>query len=204
MIGQTPVAIGVTGGIGSGKSSVVAFLAKRHQAPLISADDVCRQLVQPDHLGWQDLRRLLDAGFFHPDRTLNRVLLRERIFTDPGLRHKIEAVLHPLARQEINCFVENAKSNGARSVFVEVPLLYEAGWQGDFDSVIVVYADQKSCIRRIMARDKVGEIEAKSIIHAQWSLAEKALLADHVIDNSGSWVETCLQLLHLDTILTVQ
>ncbi len=82
-------------------------------------------------------------------------------------------------------------------VLVDVPLLYEAGWQAVFDYCVVVYADCCTCCQRIMKRDQIDRAEAERTIQSQMSLAEKILHADHVVDNSGSMVATLIQVSHL-------
>jgi len=82
-----------------------------------------------------------------------------------------------------------------------VPLLSEAQWEDDFPQIVVVYADEKTCLHRIMLRDRISEAAAEQAVATQMDLSHKASLADHVIDNSGSWSDTALQIVHLDNLL---
>ena len=196
--------VAVTGGMGSGKSSVAAYLCETGGAKGFNADAICRQLLDPGAAGWLAVRTAFGERFFLADQHIDRSLLREVLFEDHEFRHELNALLHPLARNEIASCIE--KESGylfqtqARFV-VEVPLLYEAHWEGDFSQVVVVYADEKTCLRRIMLRDRTCEAEAQKAIGAQMPLPHKALLADHVVDNSGSWSDTCLQIVHLRDLL---
>jgi len=198
--------VAITGGIGSGKSSVAACLCGLGGARGLNVDAVCRQLLEPGAPGWLAMRKAFGERFFLADQHIDRPLLRKVLFEDHGFRHELDLLLHPLARNEIISWLEreigllSPTSTQARFV-VEVPLLYEARWEHDFSSVVVAYADAKSCLRRIMLRDRISETEAEKAIRAQMPLLEKALLADHVVDNSGSWPETCLQIVHLRDLL---
>jgi dephospho-CoA kinase len=93
-----------------------------------------------------------------------------------------------------------AKKAG-KNVLVEVPLLFEAGWQDDFDKVVVVYAAEAVCLARICRRDGVSLDEAGKGLYVQMPIKEKVMAADYVIDNSGNWSDTLIQLLHLGEIL---
>ncbi len=195
---KAPRVFGLTGGMGSGKSMVAAFLARIAGWRVLDIDQVCREILAPDRPGWQALARTFGHDFFQPDRQLDRKLLRRAIFRDPDLRGRIDALLHPLARQEVGVRITAWQQRAAgRILLVEAPLLYEAGWEGDFQKVIVVYAGDATCRARVAGRDRVTAGEAAAAVAAQLPLAAKARLADHVIDNSGCIAETHIQLLHL-------
>lgn len=192
--------LGVTGGIGSGKSSVCQLLASSCQAAVVDVDQCCRQLLAPDQPGWLALRdggdgqAGLGAGFFLANGELDRKALRERLFADAQLRLRVDALLHPLARQAMRAAV--AASPGPL-VLVEIPLLYEAGWEQEVDAVLVVSARPGARCCRIMRRDGVSRRQAARAIAAQMDLDEKARRADMVIDNSGAWPRTQEQVLAL-------
>ncbi|MFN2365158.1 MAG: dephospho-CoA kinase [Desulfurivibrionaceae bacterium] len=189
--------IALTGPIGSGKS-MVADLFRARGARVVEADRIARRLLEPSEPGWRALREEFGDCFFNADRSVDRQKLRETIFKDPIVRKKVDSLLHPLIRTAINetC----PKANGTDRDFpnqgdvppltvVEVPLLYEVGWQDDFDLVIVVTADQGLCLRRVMERDGVDRAAALAAFSAQMSPAEKGAMADYVIDNNGD-IET--------------
>ncbi|MDG4476926.1 dephospho-CoA kinase [Thiovibrio frasassiensis] len=196
--------VAVTGGMGSGKSSVSAYLCEIGGAQGLNADTICRQLLEPEASGWLAVRQAFGGRFFLPDHSIDRPLLRQVLFADQEFRRELNALLHPLVRKVISgCIAAELERNPpARPRFVvEVPLLYEAHWEHDFSPVVVTYADATTCLRRIMQRDRINEAEAEKGLAAQMPLPHKALLADHVIDNSGPWSDTCLQILHLRELL---
>lgn len=185
--------IAVTGGIGSGKSRVCCCLAKLCRKPVIDLDLICRQLLVQEAPGWLALKKQINQRFFTACGELDRSLFRSAIFQDDQLRRQVDALLHPLARDEM--FRQTAQLHGL--VFVEIPLLFEAGWHRDVQHIVVVYAEQAVRVQRIVRRDQVSENQAVREILAQYCLARKALQADHLIENSCSWQSTSLQLRHL-------
>jgi dephospho-CoA kinase len=190
--------IGITGGIGSGKSRVCSFLAGEYGFPLINLDSVCRDLLQPQKAGWQALRTLLSDEYFRENGELDRPRFRRQLFADSALRSRVDALLHPLARREteqrIVGLVADPDPDLDGPILVEIPLLFEAGWQGSVDLIVVVYADISIRLQRIMQRDRVSGEQAKKAVAAQQCLLEKAAAADYVIDNSGPWERTCAQI----------
>ena len=196
--------VAVTGGMGSGKSSVAAYLCEIGGAMGLSADALCRQLLEPGAAGWLAVRTAFGERFFLADQRIDRPLLRTVLFEDREFRQRLDALLHPLVRDEIaGCLErESCHTSGKQTRFVvEVPLLYEAGWEHDFSQVVVAYADEKTCLRRLMLRDRISEAAAAQAMETQMPLADKARLADYVIDNSGPWPDTCLQVEHLRNLL---
>lgn len=196
--------VAVTGGMGSGKSSVAAYLGEIGGARGLSADALCRQLLEPGAAGWLAVRTAFGERFFLADQRIDRSLLRTVLFADREFRQRLDALLHPLVRDEIaGCLARaSGQPSGKQTRFVvEVPLLYEARWEHDFSRVVVAYADEKTCLRRLMLRDRISEAAAVKAMGTQMPLADKALLADYVIDNSGSWSDTCLQVEHLRNLL---
>lgn len=194
--------IAITGGIGSGKSSVARYLAEIGDAFLIDADLICRDLLLPGAQGWEAMRQHFGNRFFASDLSVDRPLLRSEIFADEALRKSLDSLLHPLARKSVReLALARQETFPHARIVVEVPLLYEAGWNSDFSQVVVVYADTMACLARIVARDNVSFEDARQAVTAQWSLADKALRADYVIDNSGFWWDTCLQLIRLRDLL---
>lgn len=214
--------IGLTGSMGSGKSSVAAFLQKKNGMVVVDADQICRDLLGRGNLGWQALQERFGSRFLNHDMTLNRIRLRREIFADHQLRLQINALIHPLVRRAINKITgrfdattpasppARGRADGGASAsrmvgyLVEVPLLFEAQWQGDFDRVVVVYADSRSCLARLQLRDGIRRSEAEQCLAAQCPASIKSMLADHVVDNSGPWLATCLQVLHLSRLFVLE
>ncbi len=188
--------IAVTGGMGSGKSRVSVELAKHLNAKMLSADHICRDLLQPGCNGLVALQQVAPEICFSKDGMLNRPLLRQAIFADKLLRKQVDSVIHPLVRKEIHLYCELAEANGTTMV-VEIPLLFETAWQGDFDCTLLVYASDEVCVERIIQRDLVDEKAACLSIRAQIPIQEKIQLADFLVDNSGSFAETLDQIEYL-------
>lgn len=202
--------LALTGGIGSGKS-VVAELFREHGALVLSADQVARELLEPGAPGWLQLRQEFADRFLDRSGRLARAALRRAIFADPALRARVDALLHPLIRARIAEQVAAAAKAGrprpARSpvfagVVVEVPLLYEVGWQDDFGCVVVVRSEDEQALARLMARDGVSRPEAVAALAAQLPLAAKVARADAVIDNRGGLESTARQVAELIGKLT--
>ena len=184
---MTPHRIGITGGIGSGKSSVSRLLASYCLIPLVDIDQCCRQLLEINQPGWQALRDRFGEAFLQADGRIDRSALRGNLFADKLFRQEVDGLLHPLARAALH---REVTSRQAELMLIEIPLLYEAGWRQEVDEVLVVYARRGVRCCRIMQRDGVTRQQASRAIAAQMPLAEKAARAELVIDNSGSWSMT--------------
>ncbi len=193
--------VGLTGGSGSGKSAVASVWGERNNIEVIDADTVCRQLLDPEQEGWCILKDILNDEYFLQDKAINRPRLRKAIFGDDALRAQIDGAIHPLVRKVIAANIKDLAEKGLNGFLVEVPLLFEAGWEEDFDEIVVVFAEREKCIQRLMERDKTTSNEAEAMIRSQLPLEDKIFRADHVIDNSGLWPDTCTQLIHLENLL---
>lgn len=184
---MSPHVLGITGGIGSGKSCVSRLLASYCLVPLIDVDLCCRQLLAAGQPGWQALRSAFGQQFFTSDGILDRAALRHSLFADQRIRARVDELLHPLARATMQGHIA---AQSTALVLVEIPLLYEAGWVQDVDEVLVVYARRGVRCCRVMQRDGVSRRDATRAIASQMSLAEKADRSDYLIDNSGAWAVT--------------
>ncbi|GAB4339573.1 MAG: dephospho-CoA kinase [Desulfobulbaceae bacterium] len=194
---KTCYPIGITGTIGSGKSTVSRLWSRFASLPLIDVDHLCRELLAKEKHGWAALRQHLDAGFFEPDGNLDRRALREALFSDPDLRRQVDGLVHPLARD----LLRERLAGLSGPVLVDVPLLFEAGWQDAFQRVVMVYADPSTCCRRVARRDNISPDEAARAIGSQLSPWEKAMRADHVVDNRYCRLYTGLQVVHLAAVI---
>ena len=191
---MTQMVLGITGGIASGKSAVSRLLACYCLAPLIDLDQCCRHLLEVNQGGWLALRHHFGDMFFRDSGEVNRTLLRETIFSDTVIRQQVDRLLHPLARAAMR---QQRAGIDSELILVEIPLLYEAGWEPEVDAVLVVYARPGAQCCRVMRRDDVSRREAAQAVAAQMKLAEKARRAEYVIDNSGSWSVTRDQVIAL-------
>lgn len=183
------VTVGLTGGIASGKSTVVAVL-RRLGCPIIDADQLARQVVQPGQPALAEIAEAFGAAVLNPDGTLNRKALGAVVFADPAARKRLEAMTHPRIAQLRGAILAILREQGARVVVNDIPLLYETHSEGLYDQVWVVWVDRDTQVGRLMARDGIGREEAERRLAAQMPLDAKRALADVVIDNSGSREDT--------------
>jgi dephospho-CoA kinase len=181
--------IAITGGAGSGKSTVARMFAELG-AEVLDADQIAREAVAVGEPAWQELRRLYGDDYFKPDGSLNRSKLARRAFADPEERRRLDGVIHPRVAAALQARVAELAGRGVKLVLVDVPLLFETGREAAFDRVIVVTAPQNQRIRRLRERDGRGEEEIRGILAAQWPLKDKAARADYVVDNGGALAET--------------
>jgi dephospho-CoA kinase len=181
--------VGLTGGIGSGKSTVSEAFA-RLGAKVLDADKVAREVVLPGQPAWLKLQQAFGPEFFLPDGEVNRSKLRRLVFANPEERSKLNAIVHPEVMKEIDFKFEQLTTSAEHAVVVvDVPLLLEVGVAHRFDKVVVVYANESVQVMRLMQRDGLSREEARQL-SVQIDLREKARKADFVIDNSGTPGET--------------
>lgn len=177
--------IGLTGGIASGKSTVSRLLAE-HGYAVIDADRIAWQLAEPDNSLWQAYYERYGEKVLNDDRTLNRQAVASVVFQNPAEKQWMDSAAHPMIKAEIQRNLARLIAAGRDVVFLDVPLLYEAGWDYMADTVWVVYADEANQLRRLCQRNGFSEAEAQRRIGAQLPMSEKKRRADVVIDNNGS------------------
>lgn len=175
--------VGLTGGIGSGKSTVADLLHARG-ALIIDADALARQVVEPGTPALAELAARFGGQILQPDGSLDRPRLAALIFADPATRAEAEAIIHPRVR-EAAARLEAAAASGAIVVHV-VPLLVETGQQGLYDVLVVVDLPVELQRARLIQRSALTAEEADARIAAQASRSDRLAAADVVIDNSGS------------------
>lgn len=185
--------LGITGGIASGKSTVVNVL-RSYGFPIVDGDVVARRVVEPETPGLLALVNVFGDSIITPEGTLDRKKLGSLIFQDETERKKLNQTLEPFIRSEIDRQIEIAKKNSPL-VIADIPLLYESDYKKQMDAVAVVYTDQSTQLKRLMARNQLSEVEAMNRINSQMSLEEKKQLADIVFDNRGSLDETADQVI---------
>lgn len=175
--------VGLTGGIGSGKSSVAAILSE-NGALVIDADTLAREVVAPGTPGLADVLVAFGPGVVDADGGLDRTALAQRVFADPAARQQLEAIIHPRVRTRAAEIESQAADNAI--VVHDIPLLVETGQADRFDAVIVVDCPSDVQVERLTRNRGWSQLEAESRIAAQASREERLAVADHVIDNSGS------------------
>lgn len=179
--------IGLTGGIGSGKSTVSAML-RELGATVVDADEAARAVVEPGTPALEEIEREFGAEVLKEGR-LDRARLAELVFEDPELRKKLEGITWPRVREWMAVRMAEAVERGEEVVVLDIPLLYEARDPDDFAAVITVYAPEEEQVRRLAGRG-FAEADARARIRNQLPLAEKVRRATYVVDNSGSVEET--------------
>jgi dephospho-CoA kinase len=184
--------VALTGGIATGKSYCAARLASLG-AHVIDADDLAREAVEPGTDALATVAARFGGAVLHPDGTLNRAALASIVFKDEQARRDLEAILHPEVYRRIRQWFEAlaaAADETTRVGIASIPLLYETGRERDFDHVVVVACPADQQLHRLMARDDLGEAEARQRLASQWPIDEKARRADIVIDTSGTFERT--------------
>jgi len=178
-----PLRIGLTGGIGSGKSTVAAMLAERG-AWVVDTDALARELTAPGGAALAPIAERFGADMIGPDGALDRARMRERVFADPAAKAALEAILHPM----IGRLTEDraaAAAPGQVQVF-DVPLLVESGrWRDRVDHVLVVDCSVDTQVARVMQRNGWPETQVRAVIAAQASREARRAVADAVILNDG-------------------
>lgn len=181
--------LGLTGGIGSGKS-VVAEMFRTLGAKVVSADGLAREIVRP---GSPVLSRIADRfgeEVLCADGTLNRPWLAKKIFADPVARRDLDRITHPAIAELARRRFSGLAAQGTRVAVYDCPLLFEAGVDVVVDAVVVVAVDDSTQLRRLMMRDGLDESAARARVAAQMPLEEKVARADYVIDNNGGLERT--------------
>jgi len=174
--------IGLTGGIGAGKSSVSAGLAERGAA-VVDADAIVKDLQQPGTLVFDEMVERFGAGIVAEDGALDRAAVAELVFTDPEALADLGKIVHPRVHEEIQRRLAELGETD-RVVILDVPLLVESGWEG-MAATIVVDLDPDVAVRRLVEHRGFDEQDARNRIAKQASRAERLDKADLVIDNHG-------------------
>jgi len=176
--------LGLTGGIGSGKSMVASMFAQLG-ADVIDADQLARDVVEPGQPALEEIASAFGREILLPDGRLDRGKLARIIFADPVARGKLNAITHPRIKERMAAEI-SARASRPGVLIADIPLLYENDRTGSVQAVIVVWVDPQTQLRRLLERDGLTEEEARQRIAAQMPLDEKRARADIVIDNNGS------------------
>ena len=178
---QGVLRIGLTGGIGSGKSTVSALLAARG-AVIVDADRIAREVVEPGTPGLARVVETFGEGVLAADGSLDRAALAAVVFADPEARRQLDGIVHPLVRARATELAAAAPPNAV--VVNDVPLLVETGQASSYDLVLVVEADPSTRVSRLVQRGLTAE-DARARIAVQASDEQRRAVADVVLDNSG-------------------
>ena len=177
-----PYTVGLTGGIGSGKS-VVASLFEKLGAAVVDTDVIAHQLTEAGGAAIPAIQARFGGDFLNADGSLNRSAMRQRVFSDPNAKQALENILHPMIRQRVDAEIATRQ---AQYVMLAVPLLVETGAYRDrVERVVVVDCSEELQLTRTAARSKLSSAEIKSIMATQAARAERLRHANDIIVNNG-------------------
>jgi dephospho-CoA kinase len=192
--------VGVTGGIGSGKSLVCSFFS-RLGVPVLSADGIAKELMRNDASLRRALTVLLGRGAYRADGTVDRRYIAGKIFSDALLQRRVNALVHPRVEAEVEKYFVRLQRAGEKIGIVEAALIYEAGFEKHLDCVVVVDALEAKRVQRVVKRDRTTPEAVRRRMRAQLPARSKAGKADYVIRNSGSISDLKASVRFLHTVL---
>ena len=176
------ILIGLTGGIGSGKSEVARLLADRG-AEIIDADVIVRELQQPGAEVYEKMIELFGTEVVAADKSLDRTAIAKKVFTDESLLKTLNQLVHPIVKRVMNERVE-AFRDTKKVVILDIPLLVENPREG-LDGVLVVDLDAEIAVKRLVEQRNMSADDARARLAKQATREQRLAIADHVIDNSG-------------------
>lgn len=181
--------IGLTGGIASGKSTVVSML-RQYDAAIIDCDIIARDVVLPGSKGLQAVVCAFGPQALLSDGTMNRAYIGSVVFTNPAKKQELEEILFPLIRQEIRTKITQLEKAGEVVAFLDMPLLFEVKYQSYVNEVWLVYVDAVTQLARLMARNGYTKDEALARIRSQFPIDKKRALSQVIVDNTASLEKT--------------
>jgi len=192
--------IGLTGGIASGKTTIINYIRKHKNIPILDADDLSRELIKPNTYGYQKIldyfgNKIIDNKN-NSEREINRKLLRNIIFKNSESKEWIEELLHPLIKEKMIEECSQYKNN--QTILLVIPLLFEANFEDICTEIWLVKCPKELQKKRLIIRDKISEKEAYESINLQLSFEEKRKFSDIILDNSddqNKWIDTIRELL---------
>ena len=193
MSANRPYIIGLTGGIGTGKSEAAKFLASLGAVHL-DADAISHELTEPGGEALEPIRAEFGEDVFREDGTLDRRALANITFSDPARKRALEAILHPRIQRDIMRGIDRAAEEGAKVVILDVPLLFETGMDALCDETWVLSADPETQVARVMMRDRVEREQVEACIQSQMPAEEKEKLATQVIPTERPMEKTQAEL----------
>ncbi|WKD59382.1 dephospho-CoA kinase [Corynebacterium caspium] len=188
--------MGLTGGIGSGKTTV-ANLLREQGLKIIDADQIARQIVEPGQPALAELAQVFGADILTAEGTLNRSLLASRAFANPAQTERLNAITHPRIWEAAKWQFEQALQAGEKWVVYDMPLLIETGQYREVDLVVVVDVDTETRVQRLVNTRGLTEEDARNRIAAQINQAKRLAVAQVVIDNNGDLAALKEQVIHL-------
>ncbi len=201
-----PKRLGLTGGIGSGKSTVADMLATLG-AVVIDADGISRRLTAPHGAAIEKITQQFGEDMIGADGSLNRDRMRDLVFTDVAAKKSLETIIHPLIKLEMQRQDQAAAASGAKLIVYDIPLLVESkNWRPTLDKILVIDCLEQTQINRVILRNKLKTADVKKIISSQASRKMRNSAADIVIFNDSITVEQLREQVthlakHLDTYI---
>ena len=185
-MGKEPILIGLTGGIASGKSTVIQYI--RYQGyPVIDADKLGHQVLEPGNPGYSKVIEKFGKGILNKDKTVNRLVLGGIVFSNPSKLKALNEISHPIIAEMILKEFESLLSEDSNGiVFLEAALLIEANWYNMCHQIWVVTLEAAEASRRLQKRDGLSESEARSRLESQLTAKERLAYANVVLQNDGS------------------
>ncbi|HET7466578.1 MAG TPA: dephospho-CoA kinase [Candidatus Dormibacteraeota bacterium] len=184
--------IGLTGGVGTGKSTVAEML-RELGATVVDADEAAHAVYAPGTPGFDAVVSEFGPDFVRDDGAIDRQRLGALVFNDEDARRRLNAIVHPLVREWMAARTVEAAERGDEIVIQDVPLLYENGLEALFSSVLLVYAPEDVQLERLVHGRGVPEDRARAMIAAQMPIDDKRRRAHHIVDNSGTREQTRAQ-----------
>ncbi len=182
-----PLVVGITGGVGSGKSSVLKLLAKKTESRIVIADDEAKKMQEPGQTCYNEIVALFKEDVLNEDKTLDRQKLAKAIYEDPSMREKMNAIVHPVVNAFIKEAIDTEKKAGRLDyLFIEAALLIECGYESILDELWYVYAPKDVRKKRLMSDRGYSEEKCEAMFKSQLSDDIFRQKCVETIDNSGS------------------
>ena len=192
---------GLTGNIGSGKSTVAAML-REAGIPVLDADLISREVTAPGGRAYDAVVQAFGEGIVRDDGSIDRKRLGDIVFADPAARERLERITHPAILEAMKEAIAGLERGGHRAAVVEATLIHESGRKGLSEAVISVTCGRETAISRLAARDGMSRGQAEARLRAQMDADRKAGASDYVIDNSASTEETRRQVNRIARMLS--
>lgn len=190
--------IGITGGIGAGKSTILNILREEHEAYILEADRIAHRLMEPGQSAYQKIVSRFTDRILAPDGTIDRKKMAETVFSDPVQLEELNGIVHPEVKHDILSVIEQERRQGRiKLLVIEAALLIEDGYKEICDEMWYVYTSQEMRIRRLMNSRGYSREKCEAVMRQQSSEAFYRGNCDAVIENNGDLTETREQITHL-------
>ena len=187
--------IGITGGVGAGKTKILTYLSEHYSCRIILADEVANQLKEPGQKCYEEIVTLLGTQILKPDGTIDRLKMAERIFSDQELLRRVNEIIHPAVKEYILQAIEEERHRDKIDfLFLEAALLIEEGYESIVDELWYIYADEAVRAERLKANRQYSDEKIQKILRSQLSDAEYRAHCSTVIDNGVALEETYRQI----------